>query len=157
MGRKLTISNFTGNGLQVGRAFTSQSTGNISIVSLLPRNALHIRSHIAPGPNKTAPYSRRISELPFRESPFLHSNYNTTERRTNFPPQPRASGLSSSAGATQPTNAQMCRNWNYRECRNTQCRYQHTCANCSSSHKATQCSQGGSTLTIPARSGFLRC
>ena len=36
---------------------------------------------------------------------------------------------------------QACRNWNYRECRSTNCRYQHVCTTCGSNHKSTLCSQ----------------
>ena len=44
-----------------------------------------------------------------------------------------------------------CRNWNVRECRSTQCQYQHSCLNCGSNHKATRCTSAASGLAHQAR------
>ena len=97
--------------------------------------------------------TRRISELPIRENmaspaypaaaasttpgiPFFdrHANYNT--------PFPTSSRLPLPSTGTSPTSAQVCRNWNFRECRSASCRYKHTCATCGSNHRASQCPAG---------------
>jgi len=48
-----------------------------------------------------------------------------------------------------PAHLQRCRNWNFRECRSIQCRYQHLCHTCGSNHRAPQC-QSGNTSLVPA-------
>jgi len=53
-------------------------------------------------------------------------------------------------------NGQACRNWNYRECRSSHCRYQHLCISCGSNHRLSYCpvARSGSqqlTRTGPAR------
>ena len=50
------------------------------------------------------------------------------------------------SGGPQATQAPPCRNWNFRECRSTLCRYQHTCLSSGSSHRAAQCHLGN---TVP--------
>lgn len=50
-----------------------------------------------------------------------------------------APGPAYPTGGAQPPAQQACRNWNHRECRNIQCRYQHACIYCGSNHRAPQC------------------
>ena len=88
--------------------------------------------------NRPATFPRRNQELPIRERPttpaFPYSNPAHSNRVTQI--------------ATQ-----VCRNWNYRECRSAYCRNQHICITCGSNHKAPQCTQGNTALSHPARSG----
>ena len=102
--------------------------------------------------SRTAPSSRRFSELPIRESPFANS-YCTTERRPIAPPNYPTSGPGSST-APLAINVQACRNWNYRECQNAQCRYHHVCILCGSSHEPSQCNQNPNALSVSHRGGF---
>ena len=100
---------------------------------------------------------RRNMELPLREPPFQQgfshhrmtpSQYlNIPERRllhhTAYAPSGRARGQTN----TMPTASQLCRNWNYRECRSVNCHHQHLCITCGSNHKATQCLQGSTSFS----------
>ena len=115
------------------------------------------------GPSCVTMFPHRISELPFRESP--HStifNYhfpvpNTgqalVERRPrvgnhiNYTP----SGVGIGFAGPASTASQVCRNWNFRECRTANCRPQDICITCGNGHKAVQCSQAGSTQLGPQR------
>jgi len=49
--------------------------------------------------------------------------------------------------------AQPCRNWNYRECTTTACRYQHSCITCGSNHRASQCTLGNNGRSFSSRKG----
>ena len=85
--------------------------------------------------------ARRVTELPIRE---------------NAPAQgylPLGTSMVPYTGPEYRTSSQApqtCRNWNYHECRSTQCRYQHRCITCGSNHCASQCPTGNTTRLPPA-------
>ena len=85
--------------------------------------------------------ARRVTELPIRE---------------NAPAQgyrPLGTSMVPYTGPEYRTSSQApqtCRNWNYHECRSTQCRYQHSCITCGSNHRASQCPTGNTTRLPPA-------
>jgi len=95
-----------------------------------------------PWPQSTKPTAgslRRIHELPIRENLLVQAH------------QPVGSSLASAFSQSQhargntgsvPAIAPPCRNWSYRECRITPCRYQHACISCGSNHPAAQCPTG---------------
>lgn len=113
--------------------------------------------------SRAATFPSRISELPLRDSPFQPSSNNAltipqqystvADRRTNYPPlyQPNALTV---GPHIQPLGSQVCRNWNFRECRSTNCRHLHICINCGNSHKSVQCSHGSNR--VPAQAQFNR-
>lgn len=107
-------------------------------------------------PNRTTSLPRRISELPVRESTYHTNHQNTFERRINFPSNHPVSTTGITPTLTPPAYPQACRNWNYRECKNSACRYQHLCASCRNSHKLSQCNQGESALSVPMHSSLHR-
>jgi len=115
-----------------------------------------IRSTWSQDQTRTSTLSRRLSELPYRDPPFPSRSHSTAERRTILPSSHQASATGTFPITATQATPQTCCNWNFRECRNTHCRYQHLCANCGSSHKSIQCNQGESALSIPARGGFTR-
>ena len=68
-------------------------------------------------------------------SPFDRcGNYNTSFPSASYSLLPTM--------GNPPLTAQACRNWNFRECRAANCRYQHICATCGSNHRAPQCPSG---------------
>ena len=96
----------------------------------------------------------RLYEIPSRDNTraptYPHQGTPSTpiywgqEQRAN--PNTRFYGTSGNvsivgAGSILPSG-QACRNWNYWECRSTQCRYQHQCISCGSNHKALLCPTG---------------
>jgi len=125
-------------------------------------------AHPAPRPTWTqtqkpsASQTRRTYELPIREGvpglPVSNSgagSYSTLSRpdhRTSYPLSSQNQIVPSGVSmALTTTTAQPCRNWNYRECRSTQCRYQHSCISCGSSHRASQCPLGNTGPAYPRR------
>jgi len=110
------------------------------------------------------PTSRRIYELPIRDNLLAPSHqqlathpsnsltqlerrisYSNTANTSSFPPI-------GSTGITAPTT-QTCRNWNYRECRSTQCRYHHACINCGGNHRGSTCTSANSGPGYQTRNG----
>ena len=53
-----------------------------------------------------------------------------------------SSSMVAPSGGFQYNPVPACRNWNYRDCHSTQCRYQHSCITCTGSHRAAQCPSG---------------
>ena len=121
-----------------------------------------IRTTWTQSTSRPTSYPGQISELPLRENtmththtqhstrqnPFATSFHGIPDRRlaynSTFPPTGNSMG---SAGTTQ-TTSQLCRNWNYWECRTTACRHQHICIGCGGNHKAAHCQQAGSTSQV---------
>jgi len=114
---------------------------------------------------KPAPsQQRRTFELPLRDpapgkaysnlSLTGNTTYPNTERRSNYyqavatptTPLPPSGGF-------QHHTAPVCRNRNFRDCRATQCRYQHSCITCSGNHQATQCLAGNNRTLLSSRTG----
>jgi len=58
-----------------------------------------------------------------------------------------------SGNGTGQTTTEVCRNWNYHECRSPCCRHHHICITYGSNHKAPQCTQGNTARSHPVRSG----
>ena len=100
-----------------------------------------IRTTWQPSNTRIQAPHERITELPLRGYP------SSSPQLENWP------GIGHTP--TQ-TRMQVCRNWNYRDCRNSSCRYPHSCALCGSSHKATQCQQGDSALSTSVRTTLPR-
>ena len=102
----------------------------------------------------------RISELPLRENIMTHTHHSSHQNpsaisfhgipdrqlayNSSFPPTGKIMGP---AGTTQ-TTSQVCRNWNYRECRTTVCCHQHIGIGCGGHHKAAHCQQAGGTSQV---------
>ena len=85
----------------------------------------------------------RTSELAIREIVPSQGGYNPVASAQHF----RAN-----TGIPLLT-PQTCRNWNYRECRSTQCRYLHACITCGSSHCALPCFSGNAALPSQSHNG----
>ena len=120
------------------------------------------RSQWTSSQNRTASFPRQPYELPIRETHFSTAPPHTGNMLSSFPvSSDRRSNIyhtgHSTSTATQagnrsvPITTQVCRNWNYRECRSAYCRNQHICINCGSNHKVSQCTQGNTALTHSAR------
>ena len=79
-------------------------------------------------------------------------SYPPAERRSNYPLPTTIplNGIVPGSSLSVPA-AQPCRNWNYRECKLTQCRYQHSCISCGSSHRASQCTLGNNSSSYTPR------
>ena len=118
------------------------------------------RSTWTQGPSRQGSYPRRITELPLRENPFPHGylQQNPTpnllsgvhdRRPTNLASLIQKDSATGNTGITS-TTGQVCRNWNYRECRTTNCRHQHICIACGNNHKSVQCAQGATSLALLA-------
>ena len=69
----------------------------------------------------------------YKAGPTLTRKSHELSIRENAP------GPAYPTGGAPPPAQQACRNWNHRECRNIQCRYQHACIYCGSNHRAPQC------------------
>lgn len=118
------------------------------------------RSTLTQGPSRQGSYPRRITQLPLRDNPFpdsyLQQNPSTNpllgvhDRR----PMNHAFLVRKDSGtrntAIIPTTGQAGRNWNYRECRTTNCSHQHICIVCGNNHKSVQCAQGATSLSLQA-------
>ena len=107
---------------------------------------------------------RRVYELPIRESaPGSTYSYPGAAASTFFPSTesrivPNQSAFTQaraplSGSSFPPGPAPPCRNWNFRECRLPQCRYQHTCLSCGNSHKVSQCTMGTGAQAQPSWNG----
>jgi len=73
--------------------------------------------------------------------------YPSAERRSNYSLPTSISSITAMPSTLpQPPIAQSCRNWNFRECKLAQCRYQDSCITCGSSHRASQCTLGNNNL-----------
>ena len=118
---------------------------------------------------KAAPLAtRRITELPHREiasrPAFTFTGtapaptYGTLEHRTNQnQPAGSNSTMSLAVTGTAQSNGQACRNWNFRECRSSHCRYQHVCILCGSGHQASYCPLANNGQPQVLRGGPHRC
>ena len=105
------------------------------------------------GQNRTTSFSQRVKELPIRERPPLLS-FNSDNRNTSYT-SGRATTTSALTGSRSIQAAtQVCRNWNYRECRSEYCRHHHVCITCGSNHKVLQCTKGNTAHSFPAHSGL---
>jgi len=91
-----------------------------------------IRRTRQPSNTKIQAPKERITELPLWGYPF---------------PSPQLGNRPGIGHTPTQTYMQVCQNWNYRDCRNSSCRYPYSCALCGSSQKATQCRQGDSALS----------
>ena len=123
---------------------------------------LHIpRSQWTSSPNRIASFPRRSYSLPIRETHFSTAPPHTgnmlspfpasSERQTNTYHTGHSTSTATQAGnRSLPITTQVCRNWNYRECRSAYCCNQHICINCGSNHKASQCTQRNTALTHSA-------
>jgi len=100
---------------------------------------------ILPGP------SRRIQELPICKNTFTPTTLFTPAERRITNNQTTIAATSSPLPAYGALTMPSCRNWNFRECRSTQCRYQHSCLTCGSNHKATRCTSAASGLAHQTR------
>ena len=100
------------------------------------------RSQRTSSQNRIASFPRRYYELPIRETHFSTAPLHTSHS---------ISTATQAGNRSVPITTQVCRNWNYPECRSAYCRNQHICINCSSNHKASQCTQGNTALTHSAR------
>ena len=92
--------------------------------------------------------TRRTQELAIRDN-IPRQAYNSTGTNTplvHSQPQHHRTNTGSTLTPMQP-----CRNWNYRECRNSQCCYHHTCITCGSNHRASQCPSGNG-VSFPSAS-----
>jgi len=108
---------------------------------------------------------RRTFELPLRDpapgtaysnlSLTGNTKYPNTERRSTYyqaaatPTTPLPP-----SGVFQHHSAPVCRNWNFRDCRATQCRYQHSCITCTGNHRAAQCPAGNNGAPLSSRTGL---
>ena len=99
-----------------------------------PQRALWTQS-TKPAPAPT----RRTQELAIRENipPQAYNSTGTNTTLVHSQPQHHRTNTGSSLTPMQP-----CRNWNYGECRHSQCRYHHTCITSGSNHQASQCPSG---------------
>ena len=113
---------------------------------------------------QTSHTPRRVYELPIREpGPGPSFTYpdsaasafsSSAARRTNYHQSAIShTGMLATGGGVIPSIAPPCRNWNYRECCSSQCRYQHACITCGSGHKASQCPSANNTPSQPLRNG----
>jgi len=91
-------------------------------------------------PKAQPPHTRRIYDLPMRDSAPGPSYASFGPPATSVGPQ--------------PSQAPPCRNWNFRECRSALCRYQHSCITCGSSHRAVQCTAGNTGTLQQTRKGL---
>jgi len=125
----------------------------------------HITRHPWPtSQNRPASFPQRAYELPIREShpvPAFRQatstptmSYGLRDRRGNsYSKGYPTTTIALSGNGTGQTTTQVCRNWNYRECRSPYCRHHHICITCGSNHKAPQCTQGNTARSHPVRSG----
>ena len=97
-----------------------------------PRRAQEPSGRENPGsPHYPPPAAGTASAI----SPFdRRGNYNTAFPTASYSLLPTM--------GNSPLTLQACRNWNFRECRAANCRYQHICATCGSNHRAPQCPSG---------------
>ena len=108
-------------------------------------------------------YSRQISELPLREYPSssgannagitMYDNRGSFDRRLTAQSAAQSSRTAMALMSNTLWATQICRNWNHRECRYTNCRNQHVCIICGSGHKASQCNQGGGAFASQTQTG----
>jgi len=76
------------------------------------------------------------------------------ERRNNYSLQnPTRINIVPPGAQPHGATAQPCRNWNYRECTTSPCRYQHSCITCGSNHWAAQCTLGNNGQLSSSRMG----
>jgi len=133
----------SGKGIYLGsewRQLDSELIASKCFAHPTPRATWNQAQRVVEGP------IRRTSELAIREIVPSQGGYNPVASVQHF----RANT------GTPPLTPQTCRNWNYRECRSTQCRYLHACITCGSSHRAPQCFSGNAALPSQPYNGPTR-